>query len=228
LNTTRERISIRSAQMIRWAASRKHDQCRMPPNAPHWEVAMTRETFQLAASATCWAPALCLLLLGSGRASAQDMPSQGEFRISYTSTLPVAPKPVGIGNNRTASATINMMTAVNESGGKLLHNMAGRCTSTPLVDNATKTFENHGYCDYVDADGDHVFEKWDYPVQPLAAASEGTGEWIGGTGKFAGLSGTMKIRSRRLSPLTDGAVQVVGEKLGSYSLANTVASAKPD
>ncbi len=84
------------------------------------------------------------------------------------------------------------------------------------------------YCDYVDADGDHVFEKWDYPVQPLGAVNEGTGEWIGGTGKYAGISGTMKIRSRRLNSLTDGAIQVVGEKLGSYSFTNAVASAKRD
>jgi hypothetical protein len=174
------------------------------------------------------AATLGVLLLSSVPSAAEDMPRQGEFRITYTSTLPVAPKPVMIGENRMASATINMMTAVNETGGKLLHNMAGRCTSAPLIDNNTKMFENHGYCDYVDADGDHVFEKWDYPVQPLGAANEGTGEWIGGTGKFAGLSGTMKIRSRRLNTLTDGAVQVVGEKLGSYSFTNTVASAKPN
>ena len=177
---------------------------------------------------TCTAAPLGLLLLSSGPSAAEDMPRQGEFRITYTATIPVAPKPVMIGENRMASATINMMTAVNESGGKLLHNMAGRCTSAPLIDNTAKTVENHGYCDYVDADGDHVFEKWDYPVQPLGAANEGTGEWIGGTGKFAGLSGTMKIRSRRLNTLTDGAVQVVGEKLGSYSFTNTVASAKPN
>lgn len=169
---------------------------------------------------------LCAALLCATAALAEDMPRQGEFRITYTSTTPVAPKPVMIGNNRTASATINMMTAVNESNGKLLHNIAGRCTSAPTVDNDAKTFENHGYCDYVDADGDHVFEKWDYPVQPMAAATEGTGEWIGGTGKFAGLTGAMKIRSRRLTTLTEGAVQVTGEKLGSYSFQNTVADAK--
>lgn len=189
---------------------------------------MTWKTVKLIASGAFGPPTLGLLLLGTGPVSAEDMPRQGQFRITYTATVPVAPKPVAIGDNRTASATINMMTAVNESGGRLLHNMAGRCTSAPLIDNATKTFENHGYCDYVDADGDHVFEKWDYPVQPLGTASAGTGEWIGGTGKFAGLSGTMEIRSQRLNTLSDGAVQVVGEKRGTYALAAAVASARPD
>ncbi|MGU3464668.1 hypothetical protein ACLBXO_07405 [Methylobacterium sp. C33D] len=189
---------------------------------------MTRRVIHIATAAEITAAAAGLLLLGASTGRAEDMPRQGDFRITYTSIGVAAPKPVVIGNNRTASAMIYMMTAVNESGGRLLHNMAGRCTSAPLIDSVAKTLENHGYCDYVDADGDHVFEKWDYPVQPLAAVNEGTGEWIGGTGKFAGLSGTMKIRSRRLNSPTEGAVQVVGEKLGSYSLANTVASAKPD
>jgi hypothetical protein len=214
--------------MIRLAVFRQRD--RSPPvlNAPDWEVAMTRKAVDAVSAAGVAAAALCLLAAGSIPAWSEDMPRQGEFRITYTSTVVAAPKPVPIGENRVASATINMMTAVNESGGKLLHNMAGRCTSAPLIDNGAKTLENHGYCDYVDADGDHVFEKWDYPLQPLAAVNEGTGEWIGGTGKFAGLSGTMKIRSRRLNTLTDGAAQFVGEKLGSYSFTNTVASAKPN
>ncbi|WP_457106919.1 hypothetical protein [Methylobacterium sp. P5_C11] len=189
---------------------------------------MTRRAIHAASHAGIPAATLCLLLLGTIMARAEDIPREGDFRITYTSTSVFAPKPVSIGGNRTASATIYMMTAVNESGGRLLHNMAGRCTSAPIIDSGAKTLENHGYCDYVDADGDHVFEKWDYPVQPLGAAIEGTGEWLGGTGKFAGLSGTMKIRSRRLNSPTEGAIQVVGEKLGSYSLANTVASAKPN
>ena len=189
---------------------------------------MMGKEFAFASPATCSAAAFGLLLLGSTTAGADDMPRQGDFRITYTSTVLAAPKPVTIVENRVASASIAMMTAVNESGGKLLHNMAGRCTSAPTIDNGAKTLENHGYCDYVDADGDHVFEKWDYPLQPFAAVNEGTGQWIGGTGKFAGLSGTMTIRSRRLNTLTDGAVQVVGEKLGSYSFTGTVASAKPD
>jgi hypothetical protein len=189
---------------------------------------MTRRTIHTAFAPGLSAVALVLMLPAAITARAEDMPRQGDFRITYTSTNISAPKPVTIGDNRTASATINMMTAVNESGGWLLHNMAGRCTSAPLIDTAAKTLENHGYCDYVDADGDHVFEKWDYPVQPLGAVNEGTGEWIGGTGKYAGISGTMKIRSRRLNSLTDGAIQVVGEKLGSYSFTNAVASAKRD
>lgn len=167
-------------------------------------------------------------LLGSRTAAAEDLPRQGDFHIAYTSTAPVAAKPVPIGNNKMASAAINMMTAVNLSGGKLLHNMAGRCTTAPVIDTAAKTVENQGYCDYVDADGDHVYEQWRYPLQALGPSLEGTAEWIGGTGKFAGLTGTMTITSQRLASATDGAVQFVGEKHGRYSLGDAVAAAKSE
>ena len=106
--------------------------------------------------------------------------------------------------------------------------MAGRCSASPPVDSGAKTLKNHGSCDDVDADGNHVYVKWDSPVQAMAAVSEGTGEWIGGTGTFAGLSGSMTIRPRRLNAPTDGAAQVVGDKRGSDSLTDTAASAKPD
>ena len=174
--------------------------------------------------AGCAAAVIVAVSVFTTAAGAQDMPRQGEFRITYTSTNPAAAKPVTIGDNRTAAAGITMMTAVNETGGKLLHNMAGRCTGAPVIDNSAKTLENHGYCDYVDADGDHVYEKYDYPLQPQGVSLEATGEWLGGTGKFAGLSGTIQIHSRRLNSLVEGATQVVGEKVGRYSFQNTMAT----
>ena len=152
------------------------------------------------------------------------MPRQGDFRITYTGINPAAPKPLTIGDNRTAAAGISIMAAVNQTGGKLLHNMAGRCTGAPVIDSGAKTLENHGYCDYLDADGDHVFEKYDYPLQPMGASLNGTGEWIGGTGKFAGLSGRFNIRNYRMNSLVEGASQIAGEKTGSYTFQNTMAT----
>ncbi|GJE36785.1 hypothetical protein [Methylobacterium persicinum] len=157
-------------------------------------------------------------------ARAGDLPAQGEYHIYYTGLNPSPTKPVQIGPQRSVTVSTSVMTAVNAAGSGLLHNMAGRCTGMPAVDAAAKTMESHGYSDYVDADGDHAYEKWDYPVQPLAQASEGTGEWIGGTGKFAGLSGRITIKSQRLNTLADGMVQVVGEKTGTYTLGAKTAS----
>ena len=112
-------------------------------NAPDWEVVMKGRRIPHVLHVGCSATTLGFLLLGPVPARAEDMPRQGDFRITFTSTTPSAPKPVMIGGNRMASATINMMTAVNESGGKLLHNMAGRCTSAPLIDNGATVSYTH-------------------------------------------------------------------------------------
>ena len=181
---------------------------------------MVRRTYVIGAAL------ICALTVTSWGASAQDMPRQGDFRIPFTGINPAPAKPMMIGANRTTSAGISIMTAVNQTGGKLLHNMAGRCTSAPILDNDAKTVENQGYCDYVDADGDHVFERWQYPTQPQGASLRGTGEWIGGTGKFAGLSGKMEIRNQRVNSLVEGAAQFTGEKIGSYSFESKTASIK--
>ncbi|GJD57191.1 hypothetical protein [Methylobacterium dankookense] len=154
---------------------------------------------------------------------AAELPLQGEYRITYTGVNPAPMKPVMIGPQRTVATSLSIMTAVNAGGSGLLHNMTGRCNGMATIDNQAKTLENHGFCDYVDADGDHVFEKWDYPVQPLAATGQGTGEWIGGTGKFTGISGQLTIKSQRVNALTEGIVQFVGEKTGSYTISRKTA-----
>lgn len=171
----------------------------------------------------------CLVVTGTPAwtpraAQAGELPAQAEYHIYYTALNPSPTKPVQIGPQRSMTVGTSVMAAVNVAGSGLLHNMAGRCSGMPIMDSGAKTVENHGYCDYVDADGDHVFEKWDYPVQPMGAASEGTGEWIGGTGKYAGISGAITIKSRRMNTLADGMVQVVGEKTGTYTITGKTAS----
>jgi hypothetical protein len=162
--------------------------------------------------------ACSMALLCPPGARAEDLPSKGDFRITYTAVDPSPAKPVSIGDNRTVGVNTFIMTAVNQAGSGLLHNMTGRCTNITTADAGAKTFESHGYCDYVDAAGDHVFEKYDYPVQPVSATSHADGEWIGGTGKFAGLGGKFEIQGIRLTSLTDGVAQRMGQKVGSYTI----------
>ncbi|MGY2050393.1 hypothetical protein [Methylobacterium sp. JK268] len=162
----------------------------------------------------------------AGPAAAEDLPREGSFRITYTSVNPAPGKPVQIGPSRTSAAGVSIMAAVNQTGGALLHNMAGRCSSSAIFDAEAKTFENEGYCDYVDAQGDHVYEKYTFAAQPMAPRLKGTGEWIGGTGKFTGLSGVFDIQASRLAPLAEGVAQSVGEKTGSYTIREKVAGVK--
>ena len=157
-------------------------------------------------------------------ALAADLPSKGEFRVTFTATVPAPTKPISIGENRMVLVNTAIMTAVNQGGSGLLHNMPGRCMSMTTLDAGAKTFEQHGFCDYVDAENDHVFEQFDFPVQQQVAATRGHGEWIGGTGKFAGVGGKFEIQTTRLNSPTEGATQVIGQKIGSYAVEKASAS----
>ena len=77
------------------------------------------------------------------------------------------------------------MTAVNDSGSGLLHNMPGRCNFMTETNKVAKTIETHGFCNYADKAGDQVFEEFmtNGPAT-LGRPIVFKGKWLGGTGKF--------------------------------------------
>ena len=60
------------------------------------------------------------------QALAQELPKEGKYSITYTSVNPSPTKAVSIGD-RDISVSSSIMTALNDGGSGLLHNMAGRC-----------------------------------------------------------------------------------------------------
>ncbi|MFB9266513.1 hypothetical protein ACFFWD_25720 [Bradyrhizobium erythrophlei] len=158
-----------------------------------------------------------LLAVAASGATAQQLPAEGKFSISYTLTNSSPVKPISIGKDKEFTVSSSMMTGMNDAGSGLLHNMTGRCLSAVVTDKAAKTIEGHGYCTYADADGDQVFEKTDYN-QPSGPTILIQGQWIGGTGKFTGLEGTFEIHHSPLKAAVDGTVQGVGKKIGTYKI----------
>ncbi|WP_132256884.1 hypothetical protein [Methylobacterium segetis] len=153
-----------------------------------------------------------------------SLPAKGDFRITFTAVNMNPMKPIMLDSKRAFTTGNSVMTAINQDGKGLLHNMAGRCTTAVTIDSDAKTFGYTGFCDYADKDGDHVFESYEYPVQPIAPYVKGSAEWTGGTGKFKGLSGKFDLRSSRLAAPVEGVTQTAGEKIGSYSIETTSAS----
>lgn len=172
---------------------------------------IARALSRLALIGTCFVSLGCV-------AHAEELPQNGDFRITYIGTNPNPPKTVMLDEHRTLSAGVNLLSAVNEDGKGLLQGMNGKCGYTAIVDSAANTFENHGYCDYVDAAGDHVFEKYDYEMQPLGPKYKAAGTWTGGTGKFKGLSGSFSIESTRFAA-SDSVPLFMGVKSGHYEIA---------
>ena len=168
--------------------------------------------------------ALAVGLAHTSSARAADLPAQADFHIIFTASNPAVSKPIPMGGDKVAVAGTSMMAAFNVAGAGLLHNVAGRCAGMSIIDNRAKTFEQQGFCDYADADGDHVYERFSIPVQPQSATLNGEGEWTGGTGKFEGLSGKVAIVAHPVKTITDGAGQSTGEKRGSYRIEKTTAT----
>ena len=167
------------------------------------------------------APAVLLAsALAATPAGAQDLPAEGPFTINFTSTQFEPPAPIGIGPEREFGVFESHVLATNAEGRGLLHNLTGRCTGWFSIDRGAGTFEQHGHCQYIDPEGDLVWERFDFESQPLAPVRIASARWIGGTGKYDGLRGEFEIRVRPLRPASETVTQAIGSKQGTYRIAN--------
>ena len=164
-----------------------------------------------------------ILLAGLGSipatAQAQELPSEGQFSVTYVFVNPHPTKAVAVSQDR-ETANNNIATAVNDAGSGLMHNMAGRCLSINTVDKKAKTVEIQGNCTYYDRDGDLVFEGFATPSpQSLGGAVKVSGRWLGGTGKYTGLTGEFDITNSGNLSTESSYTQSVGKKTGSYKIS---------
>jgi hypothetical protein len=151
--------------------------------------------------------------------TSQELPPEGQFRITYTAVNPSPAKPVAISATKDILMNNLIMTASNDAGSGLLHGLAGRCAILNTIDKAAKTVEAKGSCTYTDRSGDMVFEDvattGPQPMGPVVALK---GAWKGGTGKYAGLTGEFDIRSEGIMA-TESLTQSMGKKTGTYKIA---------
>ncbi|MBR1277148.1 hypothetical protein [Bradyrhizobium sp. AUGA SZCCT0283] len=157
-----------------------------------------------------------VFLLTATSVQAQSVPPEGPVSVTFTATPIPPPKPMPVGGGREFDLLNQAMTATNDEGNPVLNNMGGRCQFSRLRDASAKTAELHGFCTYVDKDGDQTFEQCDFlPGQPNKC------KIIGGTGKFEGLQAELVITVEPLKSNFEGISQVVGHKKGTYKLART-------
>ena len=157
------------------------------------------------------------LMLTLGAAGAQDL-AGGPFVINFTSTVIGGEPSIQIGPDREKGLYEGVLTASNAEGRGLLHHLTGRCVGIWEIDTEAGTFEEHGNCTYTDADGDQIWEQFDFESQPLTPVQIASGRWLGGSGKYEGLRGEFEIRVRSLRPANPAFGQVIGSKEGSYRI----------
>ena len=153
----------------------------------------------------------------TANANAQSLPAEGPVAVTFTATEAPAAKPMSIGDSKEYTLLSYAMTASNDAGNPILNNMGGRCLMERTDDKAAKTREQHGFCTYVDNDGDQIFEKCN-----LAAGTTAMGcQLTGGTGKFQGLQADLAITAGPLKSNYEGIAQAIGHKKGSYKIVKT-------
>jgi len=155
-------------------------------------------------------------ILTSFSAVAQGVPPEGSVSVIFTATPIPAPKPMPIGSGKEFALVNQAMAASNEAGNPVLNNMGGRCQLSRLTDPSAKTAEIHGFCTYVDKDGDQLFEQCDW-----MPASPNNCNITGGTGKFEGLQAALVVTIDPLKSNFDGISQVIGHKKGTYKFVKT-------
>jgi hypothetical protein len=155
-------------------------------------------------------------LAGMSSANAQSLPPEGPLSVTFTATQVSPMKPMPIGEGKEFTLLNYAMTASNDAGNPILNKMGGRCLATRTTDTSTKTFEGHGFCNYVDNDGDQIFEQCDNaPGAPTKC------KLTGGTGKFNGLQADVDITAAPLKSNNEGIAQMIGQKKGTYKIVKT-------
>lgn len=171
--------------------------------------------------------AIFALVLAAGESAAQGLRPEGPFTVNFTATGIDPQPPIQVGPDRDFGVYESLMLAVNADGEGLLHNMTGRCTGWYALDRTNARYEQHGHCSYVDADGDMIWEQFEFSPQELSPVRMGNGRWLGGTGKYAGLRGEFEIRVRPLRSARDDVSQAIGSKQGSYRLPRRRSAGRP-
>lgn len=130
-----------------------------------------------------------------GPVSAEQLPKSGS--ISVHSGYYVVGESVNVAEKVAQGHGTNRGITFNDKGSGPLHLGPTDCfyTFSTIADH-TKV---QGYCTFGDPDGDRIFTDFKGAFQPSGYV-EGTHEVDGGTGKYAGIQGTMMFKCKYSGP----------------------------
>lgn len=181
------------------------------------KITYRRNTFASRLSLATGASLVAMAFLGAA-GNCQELPQEGQFKITCTSIITSPAKPIPISTTKDITMNNLIMTASNDAGSGLLHGVAGHCASRTVIDKVAKTVEYKGSCNYTDRSGDMVFEDFATTApQPMGPVVAFKGSWQGGTGKYSGLSGDFDILNQT-ALVSDSLIQSICKKTGTYKI----------
>ena len=129
------------------------------------------------------------LLVAFGSIANAQMAKEGTFSIiDYNSCTA---KVIAMGEKRVHCTYEGAGILANDSGKGFLHNAGSHGLGQLHAVNGVKELET-GFYVYTDADGDKVYLTFDWKGIAFKS-SDGTGTFVGGTGKYTGITGGGKM-----------------------------------
>lgn len=118
-------------------------------------------------------------------------------RLNVTVTDVTTAEALETADERTVFSLDQVLVA---SGRGVLDGTTARCLALEVAENATGGSVTEGFCTFVDADGDKIFEEFEIERDSLNAEATGSGLITGGTGKYDGISGNVTHTRMLLLP----------------------------
>ena len=150
-------------------------------------------------------------------AHAQEIEKEGRFSVTYVLANPNPTKPITSGqpNHEISLGNVTAVT-VNDEGKPFLNYMAGRCSSVTDHDTAAKSYQRHGLCHFLNQQtGDEVFAELSGSQD--SAGAQHRGKWLGGTGKYSGLTGEFDVLFHPVFA-SEHLILAAGKLVGQYRL----------
>lgn len=146
--------------------------------------------------------ALAALLALSLPVQAADPRKQGTD--SYTTTyVTTSFNTMKLGDRTVTNYDTSGITR-NDAGGSMFNNMSARCLGTREA--IGSQVSNRGFCIDMDTDGDQVFSTYE------AKGNAGAHTFVGGSGKYAGISGIAEYTGQTIKSSDDRGMAVVAHK----------------
>ena len=124
-------------------------------------------------------------------AQAADLPPSGNFEATFFGVdTPNKVTDVPTADDKAAWIFTGTYSYINDAGSGLFHDTTGRCIGMGSGNKGAA--HNTGYCTYVDRDGNQIFSTFTYDRGAHRRPGQ-TQEYIGGTGKYVGLTGNAEF-----------------------------------
>ncbi len=154
------------------------------------------------------------LLAAFAFSAAAHATSSGQLDVTITDVTTA--KSLETAGDQTVFALDQLIVA---TGVGVLNNTTARCLALEVAENASGASVTNGFCTFVDAAGDKIFEEFEIARDSLNGEASGTGTITGGTGRYAGISGEVThTRTLLLPGPKEGVFPGIGSITGSVSL----------